>query len=130
VVGAATAWSQPALALATTVKLARALFILPMPLFLAAVIPSDRKGAVKRPWFIAGFLAAAALVSFVPALHEPGQLLAQAGKRGLGLALFGVGLGLSPAALKAIGPRPLVQGALLWALVTAGTVGAILAGAL
>ena len=130
VVGAASAYSPAALEVATTVKLARALFILPLPFVLAWLArPHQRHpGAAKRPWFVLAFLGAAALATFVPVVHDLGPLLARAGKHGLTLALFFIGAGFSTTTLRAVGPRPLVQGVLLWVVVIAGTLAALLLG--
>jgi len=69
---------------------------------------------VKKPWFIAGFLAMAAVVTWVPALRGPGHWVAFAAQRMLVLTLFLIGAGLSRQALKEVGVRPLLQGLLLW----------------
>jgi hypothetical protein len=130
VVGAASAFSPAALEVATTVKLARALFILPLPLLLVAATKQQGRGAAKKPWFVVVFLAAAALSTFVPAIHAVGPTLAAVGKHGLSVALFLIGTGLSRKTLKAVGPRPLVQGVILWAVVIVGTVAALRAGLL
>jgi uncharacterized integral membrane protein (TIGR00698 family) len=132
VVGAASAFSAAALSIATTVKLARALFILPLPFLLVWIVKPEHagKGAAKKPWFVLLFLLAAALFTFVPLIHEVGGVLATAGKHGLSLALFTIGLGLSRKTLRAVGARPLIQGVVLWIVVTAGTLGALLVGLL
>ena len=72
---------------------------------------------VKKPWFIAGFLAMAALVTFVPALHQAGHLIAATARRVLVLTLFLIGAGLSREALRDVGLRPFLQGLVLWLLV-------------
>jgi uncharacterized integral membrane protein (TIGR00698 family) len=133
VVGAAAGYGREALVVATTTKLARALWIVPLTLVLGAWASRQGLGAgaqvkAKRPWFILGFLVAAALVTYLPGLRPAGSLLAEAAKRSLVLTLFLLGLGLSRAALAKVGPRPLVQGILLWALVASATLGAILTG--
>lgn len=130
VVGAASAFSPAALEVATTVKLARALFILPMPFLLVMLTRRQGQGAAKKPWFVLLFLGAAALSTFVPVIHDVGPHLARVGKHGLSLALFFIGTGLSRKTLKAVGPRPLVQGVILWAVVIVGTVLALKAGLL
>jgi len=130
VVGAASAFSPGALEVATTVKLARALFILPMPFLLVALTRRQGQGAAKKPWFVFLFLGAAALATFVPVIHDVGPDLARVGKHGLSLSLFFIGTGLSKKTLKAVGPRPLVQGVVLWAVVIVGTVAALKAGLL
>lgn len=116
VVGAASAYGGDALDIATTTKLARALWIAPLTLFLAWREGSGGKATL--PWFIPGFLGAAALVWAVPALGDTGHLLAKAAKQALGAVLFLTGLGVSKAALARVGVRPLALGVILWALVS------------
>jgi uncharacterized integral membrane protein (TIGR00698 family) len=135
VVGAAATYGPGALTIATTTKLARALWIVPVTLALGAW-SARRKDAprgpirAKRPWFILGFLATAAAVSFVPALQPAGRLVAAAAQRMLVLTLFLLGLGLSREAVARVGARPFVLGLLLWFLAAAATLGAIHAGAI
>lgn len=133
VVGAASSYGSEALTIATTTKLARALWIVPVTLGLGLWISRREHhpaGPVKakRPWFILGFLAAAALVTFVPVLKPAGLLVAGLAKRSLVLTLFLLGLGLTRASLAKVGPRPFLQGVLLWLCVAGGTLGAILMG--
>ncbi len=133
VVGASASYGSEALVVATTTKLARALWIVPVTLGLGFWI-SRREHQVaarakgKRPWFILGFLGAAALVTLLPVLKPAGHVVAECAKRALVLTLFLLGLGLSRESLARVGPRPLVQGLLLWVLVGGGTLAAILAG--
>jgi uncharacterized integral membrane protein (TIGR00698 family) len=127
VVGASMSMGPVALALATTVKLARALWIIPLTLVLARVWKVEggaAQGPPKRPWFIAGFVAAAALVTWVPGLEAPGHLVAQVARQALVATLFLVGAGVSREALRQVGVRPLVLGVTLWVMVA----GASLAG--
>jgi uncharacterized integral membrane protein (TIGR00698 family) len=130
VVGAAMQYGQQALQIATTVKLARALWIVPVTLaigFLIREAGTDGKPAQKpkRPWFILGFIAAAALVTWVPALQSAGHSVEWVARRTLVLTLFLIGANLTPATLKSVGVRPLLQGVLLWICVASGTLGAI-----
>jgi len=135
VVGAAATYGPEALTIATTTKLARALWIVPVTLALGAWA-ARRKDAprgpvrAKRPWFILGFLATAAAVSFLPALQPAGRVVAAAAQRMLVLTLFLLGLGLSREAVARVGARPFVLGLLLWFLAAGATLGAILAGAI
>jgi len=135
VVGAAATYGPGALTIATTTKLARALWIVPVTLALGAWAVR-REGAprgpvrAKRPWFILGFLATAAAVSFLPAIQPAGRLVAAAAQRMLVLTLFLLGLGLSREAVARVGARPFVLGLLLWFLAAGATLGAILAGAI
>jgi uncharacterized membrane protein YadS len=130
---ASATYGPEALVIATTTKLARALWIVPVTLGLGAVIARERhtaavKPKAKRPWFILGFLAAAALVTFVPALKPAGKLVAAAAQRALVLTLFLLGLGLSRKAIASVGVRPFVMGVTLWFLVGSATLGAIVLG--
>jgi len=133
VVGAAAGYGRDALVVATTTKLARALWIVPVTLALGAWIARrEHRDAgpvkAKRPWFILGFLAAAAVVTGFPLLKPFGELVSKLAVRALVLTLFLLGLGLSRASLARVGPRPFLQGVLLWVLVGGGTLAAILAG--
>ncbi len=121
-----------ALAVGTTVKLARALWILPLTLVLARVWPRGEGASVrpKRPWFIAGFLAVAALVTWLPALAPLGQTVAAVARQVLVATLFLVGAGVTREALRVVGVRPLVLGVVLWAVVSVTTLVAIRAGVL
>lgn len=133
VVGAAASYGRDALVVATTTKLARALWIVPLTLALGAWIARREHHEAgcakpKRPWFILGFLAAAALVTYFPALQPAGSLVSNIAVRTLVLSLFLIGLGLSRASVARVGPRPFLQGVMLWLLVGSGTLGAILMG--
>jgi len=133
VVGAAMQYGARALEIATTVKLTRALWIVPVTLLIGSLWKSSGDGEqgrqkVKRPWFILGFLAAAALVTWVPALKPAGHVVFRGAQRSLVVTLFLIGGGLSRAALATVGQRPLVQGFLLWIIMASATLGAILMG--
>jgi uncharacterized integral membrane protein (TIGR00698 family) len=133
VVGASLQYGREALEIATTVKLARALWIVPLTIYLArasrrAATTTGVAPTAQRPWFILGFLAVAALASFVPQLHGAGELVAAGARRALVLTLFLIGLGLSRQTLKAVGVRPLVLGVVLWLTMACGTLAAIRTG--
>ncbi len=117
VVGAAARYGDEALALATTVKLSRALWIAPLALGLA-LSRGGAAGRVRIPWFILFFLAAAALRTLWPAGEGAYDLAQVAAKRGLTLTLFLIGVGMSRAALRETGLRPLVQGVVLWLFIS------------
>jgi uncharacterized integral membrane protein (TIGR00698 family) len=118
VVGAASAYGAGALGIATTVKLTRAVWIAPVVLLTGLVTKGDAKARV--PLFIVGFFAAAILATVLPApgLWQGGSAVA---RQSLVLTIFLIGAGLSPAVLKNVGVRPLLQGVALWALVSVGT---------
>jgi uncharacterized integral membrane protein (TIGR00698 family) len=117
VVGAGLAYGTVALAIATTTKLARALWIVPVT--IATAIMRQREGLkdVKWPWFILGFVAVAALVTWVPALRPYAPHVTMVGRRSLVVALFLIGLSMSKANLAKVGPRPLVMAVILWIVI-------------
>ncbi|HXT25107.1 MAG TPA: putative sulfate exporter family transporter [Candidatus Eisenbacteria bacterium] len=115
VVGAASRYGNEALVIATTVKLARALWIVPLALATAAVRHSRSK--VQIPWFIFLFCLAAVVNTYGPQEPRLSQMFFQLGRLGLTVTLFLIGTGISRATLKEVGWRPLVQGLLLWILV-------------
>jgi uncharacterized integral membrane protein (TIGR00698 family) len=126
VVGAAAKYGAVALAVGTTVKLARALWIVPMSLGTAAVKGS--KTRIQWPWFILFFcLAAVANTYFFPGAHAY-HWLSNLGKLMLIVTLFLIGASLSPGAIRKVGPRPLIQGVVLWIIVAVLSLLAIRAG--
>lgn len=125
VVGAAGKYGAQALAIATTVKLARALWIIPVSLGTAMVF-QNKSGKIKIPWFIGLFILAMVLNTYIPAISLVSPYLVGIAKAGLTLTLFLIGSGLSFATLKVVGARPLLQGILLWAAISATSLWAIL----
>jgi uncharacterized integral membrane protein (TIGR00698 family) len=125
VVGAALQYGEEALSLATTVKLARALWIIPLTLVLSRVWRREAtEGAAakpKRPWFILGFVAVAALVTWVPGLQDAGKLVALVARQLLVLTLFLVGVGVSRDSLRQTGLKPVLLGVVLWLTVATGS---------
>ena len=118
VVGAAVAWGGKAIEIATTVKLARALWIVPLTFAIAhwhqRTSGQTAQGKPRRPWFIAGFIAAAALVTYLPVLQHAGHLVAGISKQALVVTLFFIGGSLTRSSIKAVGARPLALGVALW----------------
>jgi uncharacterized integral membrane protein (TIGR00698 family) len=119
VVGAAARYGAAALVVGTTVKLARALWIVPLALGTAAVKKSS--GRIQLPWFILFFCLAAVVNTYVPAAGGLTKTLATLGRLGLVATLYLIGTGLSRATIKQVGVRPLVQGVLLWIVVATGS---------
>ena len=115
VVGAGAKYGAVALAVATTVKLARALWILPVCAVTAAVRRSTAR--LQFPWFILFFILAAVLNSYLPAGAPLYHDLASLGRIGLTVTLFLVGTNISRSTLKTVGTRPLVQGLILWLVI-------------
>jgi uncharacterized integral membrane protein (TIGR00698 family) len=119
VVGAAAKYGTIALAVGTTVKLARALWIVPMTVGTAVVRGS--KARVQWPWFIAFFCLAAVCNTYIPAGAVIYLPLVKLAKIGLTVTLFLIGTGISVATLRQVGHRPMLQGIVLWFLVSVGS---------
>ncbi len=120
VVGAAAAYGEEALDVATTVKLARALFIVPLVL-VAGRLYRRKEGSsvkVKVPWFILFFVLAFLLRTLLGDIEGIFSGTADVARRGLVVTLFLIGAGLSREQIRQVGPRPAVLGLLLWILVS------------
>jgi uncharacterized integral membrane protein (TIGR00698 family) len=129
VVGAAAAYGNQALQIGTTVKLARALWIVPVSLLTATYMArlASRSGRssgtakVKMPWFIGMFCVAAAMSTYLAPhaawLRSSFTSLNHLGKAGLTATLFLIGTSLSKKTLQQVGVRPLIQGVALWVVV-------------
>ena len=132
VVGAAMQYGAHALEIATTIKLTRALWIVPITLVIGILWNRgcEERGTskAKRPWFILGFLAAAAIVTWIPAVKPEAHAIFVGAQRSLVVTLFLIGSGLSRRALQLVGRQPLIQGFLLWIVMGSGTLAAILMG--
>ena len=126
VVGAASAYGLEALATGITVKLSRAVWIAPIVLAYGWIRKSEGKTAF--PWFIAGFIAAAAVRSALPQFLAVWGGVAGMARQALVVTLFLIGAGLGPEVLKKVGFRPMIQGVLLWILVGALSLAAVTQG--
>lgn len=121
VVGAGLQYGPEALHTGITIKLARALWIVPLTLgfgFFYRSAPSENSTPIKKPWFILGFLLMAALVTWIPALQETGHVIEVIARKGLITTLFLIGANLTMETLKTVGIRPLIQGVVLWLIVS------------
>ncbi len=114
VVGAAAKFGDAALQIATTVKLTRALWIVPLTLLTAVFFRKAARVAV--PWFILWFLVASVIRTYVAAL--PFDAIVHVARIGLTVTLFLIGAGLSRRSLAAVGVRPLLLGVALWAAIS------------
>ncbi len=115
VVGAASVYGAQALAVGTTVKLSRALWI--TPFVLVTAWRNQATGRNAFPWFIVGFICAAAISTAFPQAAGAWHLVARVARQALVVTLFLIGAGLSRELLRRVGVRPLLQGVLLWAVV-------------
>ncbi len=145
VVGAAMAYGPKALEVATSVKLARALWIVPVTIAVGMAIARrdlrvqsasspEQHGVSKtttpKPYFILGFLLAAALVTFAPALRPVGHVVSSVARQAMSVTLYLIGAGLTRPALRAVGARPLALGVLLWVVMASLSLAAVMAGLL
>lgn len=120
VVGAASKFGTEALQIATTVKLARALWIIPVAL-ITAFIFKNKSGKLKIPYFIGLFIMAMIANTYLPEMEILGPHLVSASKIGLTITLFLIGAGLNRNVLKSVGLKPLAQGVLLWTFIAIAT---------
>jgi uncharacterized integral membrane protein (TIGR00698 family) len=113
VVGAANKYGFEALQIATTVKLARALWIIPIALITSIVFKNESR-KIKIPYFIGLFILAMLMNTYVPQTSLIAPYLVSIAKIGLTLTLFLIGAGLNRNLLKTVGIKPFFQGILLW----------------
>ena len=124
VVGAASKYGHEALQTATTVKLARALWIIPISFMLSFLNKSG--GKVKIPYFIGFFVLAILVNSYFPAIKEVTDYVVDFSKSSLKVALFLIGTGLSFQNLRNIGIKPLLLGIILWVVISVISLFAVL----
>lgn len=117
VVGAASTYGQEALQTATTVKLARALWIIPVALLTALVFKSKNR-KIKPPWFIGLFILAMLFNTYMPVFGSSFKFISDISKTGLTVTLFLIGAGLSFEKIKSVGWKPLALGVALWIFIS------------
>ena len=118
VVGAGSAYGEEALQVATTIKLTRALWIIPLALVLALLF-KNKQQKVSIPWFILWFVVAMLLNTYLlDSVPEVGSLISGIARKCLILTMFFIGASLSIDKIKAVGVRPLKLGVLLWVIIS------------
>ncbi|MBR3940638.1 MAG: putative sulfate exporter family transporter [Bacteroidaceae bacterium] len=118
VVGAGAAYSDAALEVATTIKLTRALWIIPVALFTAVIFRSKGK-KLTVPWFIFWFVVAMVVNTYLlDSVPQVGEVINGAARKCLTLTMFFIGASLSLDVLRQVGIKPLLQGVLLWVLIS------------
>lgn len=121
VVGAGSAYGEEALAVATTIKLTRALWIIPLALATSFVFKS-KDSKITFPWFILYFIIAILLNTFVlDGIPEFGVVVSGLARKCLTLTMFFIGASLSTDVLRSVGIKPLIQGVLLWVVISIGS---------
>lgn len=117
VVGAAAKYGKVALQTATTVKLARALWIVPVA-FLTSFLFKGNSKKISIPYFIFLFILASIVRTYISPVAEVSPYLVKASTVGLTVTLFLIGAGLSKTVLKSVGVKPLIQGVILWTIIS------------
>lgn len=126
VVGAGAAYGEEALKVATTIKLTRALWIIPLALVTSFIFKTEGK-KINIPWFILYFIIAVVLNTYVlSSTPEVGQFISGLARKGLIITMFFIGASLSADVLKAVGIKPLLQGIILWLVISIGSLSYIL----
>ena len=121
VVGAGSAYGEEALAVATTIKLTRALWIIPLALATSFIFKS-KDSKITIPWFILYFIVAILLNTFVlDGIPEFGVVVSGLARKCLTLTMFFIGASLSTDVLRSVGIKPLIQGVLLWVVISIGS---------
>lgn len=119
VVGASQTFGAQALQIATTVKLSRALWIVPLSLITAVALKKSKP--TKFPYFILLFIIAMVINTFIIEVHSFGNTVVEIAKKGMTLTLFLIGAGLSRSSIKTVGTKPLVLGIGLWIIIAVGS---------
>lgn len=118
VVGAGAAYGEEALQVATTIKLTRALWIIPLALATSFFFKTDSR-KISIPWFILWFIVAIVLNTYVlDSVPEVGKVISGIARKCLILTMFFIGASLSKDVLKKVGVKPLLQGVLLWIVIS------------
>lgn len=120
VIGSAQKYGEEALKIATTVKLERALWIIPVSILLS-VLNNGSVKKIKIPYFILGFIGAILLAYYFPQIKPFGEVMVFTAKKALNITLFLIASGLSISSIKKVGVKPLVQGVLLWIFISVGS---------
>ncbi len=117
VVGAAAKYGKVALQTATTVKLTRALWIVPVA-FLTSLLFKEKSKKISIPYFIFLFIIASVAGTYISSVAAVSPILVKASTIGLTVTLFLIGAGLSKQVLKSVGIKPLIQGVILWVIIS------------
>ena len=118
VVGAGGAYGDTALEIATTIKLTRALWIIPVALCTAVVFRTQGK-KIAIPWFIFWFIVAMVVNTYLlDSVPTVGSVVSGIARKCLTVTMFFIGASLSLDVLRQVGLRPLLLGILLWIMVS------------
>lgn len=121
VVGAGASYGEKALQVATTVKLIRALWIIPLSLVVAFFVKTEDKKKIKFPWFILFFVLAILFSALFPSLESGYEFISWLGKRGMVIALFLIGSNVTINQMKQSGLKSFMLGIILWGVISIGS---------
>lgn len=121
VVGAGAIYGEESLQVATTVKLIRALWIIPLSLVIAFMNKGGEKKSIKFPWFILFFVLAIVFANIFPVFQTSYDHFNWLGKRGMVIALFLIGSNINVSEIKKSGPKSFALGIILWAVIAIGS---------
>lgn len=117
VVAASSLYGSRALEVATTVKLTRALWIIPITLFFS-IYRKHSNRRISFPWFILGFIIMSLVFTFTEVPQSFKVIMTTGAKLGFSLTLFLIGLTFDLKKIKKVGIRPLLFGFSLWIIVS------------
>lgn len=121
VVGAGTIYGEKALQVATTVKLIRALWIIPLSLIIAFMMKNGENKTIRFPWFILFFVLAIVFANRFPEIQASYTHFNWLGKRGMIIALFLIGSNITLSEIKKSGLKSFALGVTLWAVIATGS---------
>ena len=132
VVGAASIYGEEALKVATTFKLTRALWIIPLSIvsiFIFARQNRNQEGEktkINIPWFIFLFILAMVINTYISLPEGLLEVIKVASHKALSVTLFLIGCGLSVASIKKVGFKPVLLGVILWIIISVVTLFVVL----
>ena len=121
VVGAGAIYGEKALQVATTVKLIRALWIIPLSMVIMFMNKNTEKKSIKFPWFILFFVLAIVFANLFPNFQTSYEHFNWLGKRGMVIALFLIGSNITVSEIKKSAPGSFALGFILWAIIAVGS---------
>ena len=121
VVGAGAIYGEKALQVATTVKLIRALWIIPLALVIAFLNKNTGMKSIRYPWFILLFVLAIVFANIFPGFQASYDHFSWLGKRGMVIALFLIGSNITFSEIRKSGARSFALGISLWAVIAVGS---------
>jgi len=116
VVGAGAEYGEKALQVATTVKLIRALWIVPLSIVVALLNKGREKRSIKFPWFILLFVLAILFANLFPGFNASYAHFSWLGRRGMVVALFLIGSNITIKQIRQSGIKSFALGIALWAI--------------